>query len=275
MFESFLKRVAKRDSKSAKSKKNASLIPQKEYNSAPMELSSFRPLRCAQAPSNGMEQQHVYDEINDNAYVYVFETNEISGQIKTSVPLEKNVLDSSDDSTGSSSSACSSLSTRGNSKRVQFSHVEKHTFGKKLTDLKQINNTGSQLRSTNSILKKSNFDPSSSASSCSSRFSSSSIPSSANSVASENNFDELVEHFVTRLMCKTKGTHNCNICNKYLTLSESGSNSYSICGSQINAKENAIAADKAASDIVNKLSCRVSNLTLDDLKKRKKLMDSA
>lgn len=267
MFESFLRRVSKRDSKSAKSKKAAI---DKNPNPAPMELSSFRPLRCSQAPKtlNGMEQQHVYDEINDNAYVYVFEANEISGQITATLPL-KNSLDSSEDSTGSSSSACSSLSTRGNSKRVHFPQIEKQTFEKKFADLKPINT----LRSTNSILKKSSpACASSSSSSCSSRLSSSSIPSSSNSVASDNNFDELVEHFVTRLMCKTRGTHNCNICNKYLSLSDGGSNAYSVCVNQVNGAKNSTVE---ASESANKFSCRVTNLTLEDLKKRKKLMDSA
>ena len=105
-----------------------------------------------------------------------------------------------------------------------------------------------------------------------------------NSVASNAQFDFIVEEFITRLMCKTKGNHNCTLCYKHKNKSlddklmnanksiqqtnscKNLNNCKSSNREMINKNFSTLPMANIKRNIEDRLSFRVTNLTIDDLK---------
>jgi hypothetical protein len=104
-------------------------------------------------------------------------------------------------------------------------------------------------------------------------------------VAATPEFDNIVEEFITRLMCKTKGNHNCTLCYKHK------SKSFNDCpiietqqqkqqqqqqepctnfnlNDRPNPKQFTSLPSKLKRNIDDRLSFRVTNLTIEDLKNK-------
>jgi hypothetical protein len=225
--------------------------------------------------------EHFYEEINELVQ-FTNKPASPTSSIKSTNSLLTTVSSSSSSTSSSPYNTNSLSSTDKSTKRVRFSSSKSDsdtlTSNKNVTHKKSIFKLLFQANANqkeaaaielmlnkNSILKNNSKSPSVS-----------SVSSSSLSSSSSTNMDDfhgLVDEFITRYACKSKTNgvnDNCSLCSQYKTRTNTKSSSSSSYSANSNNYNYFIIDEKCKkpTDSNDRLSFRVTNLTLSDIKMR-------